>query len=278
MSKNDPKNPTSWTPDFIAAFNAFRPAYTLPAGTYRVMDGKLYRVEPGLPPSLDTRDAEIASLRTRLAVAEAERDEQTEHADTLKRSDRQSLADYRKLRAQLDAAVERAEQAEAALVAANEAHARHAADRSREVTELHRAHERALRRAEQAEAERERVETFLNATWLTCWAKGVGDMPDREPPTDIEDAARDVSTFILGCNVQISELLAEVARLRGEYERALREAAGVLRDAARKHRSEAEASRSVAASGGHILAADILESYANMIDLLDAAPAAEVKP
>ena len=53
------------------------------------------------------------SLRTRLAAVEAERDEQTEHADTLKRSDRQSLADYRKLRAQLDAAVERAEQAEA---------------------------------------------------------------------------------------------------------------------------------------------------------------------
>lgn len=44
----------------------------LPAGTYRVMDGKLYRVEPGLPPSLDTRDAEIDSLRTRLAAAKAE--------------------------------------------------------------------------------------------------------------------------------------------------------------------------------------------------------------
>ena len=58
------------------------------------------------------------SLLARLKAAEAERDEQTEHADTLKRSDRQSLADYRKLRAQLDAAVERAEQAEADLTAA----------------------------------------------------------------------------------------------------------------------------------------------------------------
>lgn len=63
---------------------------------------------------------------------------------------------------------------------------------------------------------------------------------------------------------------AEVARLRGEYERGLREAAGVLRDAAKKHRNEADASRSVAASGGHVLAADILESYANAIELLDA--------
>lgn len=44
----------------------------LPAGTYRVMDGKLYRVEPGLPPSLDTRDAKIATLRTRAEQAEAD--------------------------------------------------------------------------------------------------------------------------------------------------------------------------------------------------------------
>ena len=75
----------------------------------------------------------------------------------------------------------------------------------------------------------------------------------------------------------VERVVAEVARLRGEYERGLREAAGVLRDAAQNHRNNAEASRSVAASGGHVLAADILESYANMIDLLDAAPAAEVE-
>ena len=79
---------------------------------------------------------EIASLRTRLAVAEAERDEQTEHADTLKRSDRQSLADYRKLRARLDAAVERAEQAEAEVARLQGEYARGL----REAADMARAH------------------------------------------------------------------------------------------------------------------------------------------
>jgi len=43
----------------------------LPAGTYRVMDGKLYRVEPGLPPKAVDRLVLVATLRTRAEQAEA---------------------------------------------------------------------------------------------------------------------------------------------------------------------------------------------------------------
>lgn len=151
----------------------------LPAGTYRVLDGRLYRVEPGLPPSLDTRDAEIATLRTRAEQAEAERDRATfaaraSGADLLRIGvlcgmtddeyplkavervvaevarlreeqaswDRQSMADWQKLRAQFEAAV------------AERDEARDQRDGSFEdVASLNGCLERATARAEAAEAE-----------------------------------------------------------------------------------------------------------------------------
>ena len=81
---------------------------SLPAGTYRVIDGKMYRVEPGLPPDIDIRAAEIDSLRgsvvalkERLKLVEAECDERRRHTNDADARAEAAEAEVARLREEL---------------------------------------------------------------------------------------------------------------------------------------------------------------------------------